>query len=234
MIPKILVFTPIYDAKDYCLDAFVENCSKFNYPNYEHIIIDNSKTKKYYYDLQGKLHDTGIKVYHVTRGNNSRESLARAQNFARRYFLEGDYDYLMSLESDIFAPSDTLQRLLLHNKKVVTGWYLIGTKEVKIPCITIKKFNEHLHAWGTRLLNAQEILEYTRHGLKEVAAGGMGVCLIKRGIVERFKFYYDPRFTGHSDIYFFNDCNNNKVKVYVDTDLTCDHQFSNWMEVQDR
>lgn len=233
-LPKVLVFTPIYEAKDYCLDKFLEQCGKLNYPNYEHIFVDNSATKKYYYDLQGKLKEHGIEVYHVARGNNSREALARAQQYARKKFLEGDYEYLLSLESDIMAPEDTIQRLILACKPVVTGLYTIGNEKIRIPCITLKEFNQQLGAWGTRLLKPEEFKQFRNSGLVSVAAGGMGVCLMKRHVVEKFPFYYDPRFTGHSDIYFFNDCLNNKIPVFVDTDLYCEHDNSDWMAVKDR
>jgi len=232
--PKVLVFTPIYKAKDYCLDEFLENCKKITYKNYEHIIIDNSDTKQYYYELQSRLEGTGIKVFHTERGNNSREALARAQNVARKYFLEGDYKFLLSLESDIFPPIDFIQKLILHLRPVVTGFYEIGSQTVRLPCITIKEYHKNLGAFGTRLLRKDEYKDYTNVGLKEVAAGGMGICLMERWVVELFPFYYDPRFTGHSDVYFFNDCLNHSIPVYVDTDIVCDHKNSDWANVTDR
>lgn len=234
MPPKVLIFTPIYKAKDYCLDEFVENAQKLTYSNYEHIFVDNSDTKQYYYELKQRLEPKGYKVFHVNRGNNSREALARAQNFARRYMLEGDYKYFFSLESDIFPPENAIEELMKYVVPVVTGSYLIGTKKFKLPCITIAEFNEELGAWGSRLLKRDELPQYTDKGLVRVQAGGMGCALIHRRVISKFKFTYDPRFQGHSDIYFFNACFNNKIPVFVNTSLHCRHENSDWSKVEDR
>jgi len=133
MLPKILVFTPIYDGKEYCIDEFIGYAEKLSYPNMKHIFIDNSQTSDFSKKLEGK----GLTVYRVDRGSNSREALARAQNFARRIALDEDYDYIFSLESDIMCQPDILQRLIKHGKDVVSGLYEIGELgKIRFPCIT--------------------------------------------------------------------------------------------------
>ena len=235
MLPKTLIFTITYSGKDYCLDEFIENAQKINYPNYKHIMIDNTADGGVYYNkIKEKLEPLGIEVYRTERGNNSREALARSQNFARDYALENNYDYMFSLESDIFPPHDIIQNLIGSGKRVITGLYFIGTKNLKVPCITLLKFNNTLGAWGTRLLAVDEFNAYIRNGVKQVAAGGFGCCLIERAVFEKIEFYYDSRLSGHSDVYFFNDCFRNKIYVYVDTDIVCEHKNSEWSDVEDR
>jgi len=228
MIPKVLIFTAIYDKKDYSLKKFLECTSKLTYPNFRHIFIDNSETLDYYEKLKGM----NLDVYHVERGNNTRESLARAQEFARMLAEKEDYDYILSIESDIYVTPDTVQTLMFHAKDVVTAWYEIGTKEIRVPCITLEYFDEKIGAYGTRLLKPDEFDAFTNKGLRKVQAGGMGCCLIYKSVFLRFKFTYDERFTGHSDIYFFNDCFNNKIPVFVDTDLRFEHENSDWSKVE--
>ncbi len=230
---KVLIFTPTYEGKDYCLPEFLASVKavQANYPNSRFIIIDNSVTPDYYMKLVGM----GLDAHRVRRGNNSRESLARAQNYARKIALEDGYDYLFSLESDIFMPADGLKRLVMTGQDIVTGLYYIGEKEkIRVPCITLPKYNEQLRAWGTRLLTMKEWPEYLRKGLKEVQAGGMGCCLMHRRVLEKITFTYDPRFSGHSDIYFFNTARTLKYQAYVHTDIVCEHQNSNWKDVADR
>jgi hypothetical protein len=230
---KVLIFTPIAEHKEYCLQAFIDNVKKFTYANFEHIFVDNSSSQKFTRKLIDKYGQT---AYWVKRGGSSREGLTRSQIFARNKFLAGDYDYLLSLESDVFPPVDFIQRLLSHGKHVVTGLYMIGDKSKgqRVPCITIKKYNEDLHAFGTRLLPMSEWDDYKDNGLKEVVAGGFGCCLIDRQTVEKIKFYYDPRFDSHSDVYFFNDCMMNGINTYVDTDLFCEHDNIPWETIKDR
>ena len=230
-LPKVLVFTPIYEAKDYCLDMFIEHCKKINYPNYTHIFIDNSKGTSYVKKLRSK----GLKAYHIDRGGNSREALARSQIFARRKALDEGYDYIFSLESDIMIPDGTIiQRLISTGKEVISGLYFIGTDQIRVPCITLPEFSEDLQAWGTRLLTREEIPDYFNNGIVQVQAAGMGCCLIARRVIEKINFFYDPRFMGHSDIYFFNNCFENQIYVFVDTSYMCEHDNSNWQDVKDR
>jgi len=231
-LPKVLIFTPIYEAKDYSLEEFLKHTEALTYPNKRHIFIDNSETDEYYH----KLKKRGLDVYYVGRGNNSREAISRGQNFARKIALEENYPYIFSLESDIMCPPDIVQRLMSRGKDVISGLYHIGdrSKGVRVPCITIKKWNENLAAFGTRLLNPEEWDDYNNKGVKQVQAAGMGCCLIHKNAFKRVAFTYDPRLKGHSDIYFFNDMFRMRIPVYVDTDVYCDHQNVNWTTVEDR
>jgi hypothetical protein len=230
-LPKVLIFTPIYEAKDYCLDMFIKHCKQINYPNYKHIFIDNSKGMKYTTKLQGK----GLEAYHITRGSNSREALARSQVFARQLALKEGYDYMFSLESDIMIPDgNILQRFIATNKKVISGLYFIGPHGTQIPCITLPEFDDSLGAWGTRLLKQEEIPHYIGNGIQQVQAAGMGCCLISKEVFEKISFFYDPRFMSHSDVYFFNNCFESKITVWVDTNYVCEHENSDWTKVEDR
>jgi len=231
-LPRVLVFTIIYEAKEYCLDEFLKHSKAINYPNIRHIFVDNSTTTDFYKKLKGM----GLEAYHVERGANSREALARSQNFARKIALDENYDYLFSLESDIMCPPDIIQNLMKHSKDIISGVYYIGDKSkgVRVPCITLPKFNEELGAFGTRLLFKEEFPQYLNKGLKQVQAGGMGCTLIYKRVLKRIPFTYDPRFTGHSDIYFFNEAFRKKIPVFVDTDIYCEHDNINWDTVDDR
>ena len=229
-VPKVLIFTPIYREKDYCLLEFVKRARQINYPNFKQIYIDNSVGTSY----TDRLKKLGLEAYHIERGNNTREALARAQQFARKIAIEEDYDYLFSLESDIMVEPDILTRLMKHGKPVITALYHIGNKPVRIPCITVPYFEETIQAWGTKLLPKEEWDDYYHKGVKQVQAGGFGTCLIHKDIFKKFPFTYDPRFKAHSDVYFFNACFNNRIPVYVDTDIVCPHENSDWSKVKNR
>ena len=230
--PKVLIFTPIYDAKDYALPEFLKHSKKVSYPNCNHIFIDNSKGVKYH----KKLIDMGLDAYHIKRGNNSREALARAQNFARKKALEEDYDYIFSLESDIMIPPNIIQLLMRYGKDVISGLYMIGDKKKNflVPCITLPEWNTDLNSWGTRLLKPEEFKDYLHKGIKQVQAAGMGCCLIHKNAYKNTTFTYDPRFTAHSDVYFFNRMFERHIPVFVDTDILCRHDNSLWEDVKDR
>jgi len=231
-LPSVLIFTPIYDKKDYCLNEFIEWNKKLTYPNKRHIFIDNSENLNYV----NKLRRLGLEAYHVDRGGSSREGLARSQNFARKRCLDGGYDYLFSLESDIFCPPNIIEKLMYHQLNIVTGLYMIGDRalEQRVPCITIDEKTDK-GTMGSRLLHPEEYMDYFHKGLKVVAAGGMGCCLMYRKVLENTGFTYVPGHRGHSDVFFFMEQRRrHRQLICVDTDAFCDHKNSNWNEVRDR
>jgi glycosyltransferase involved in cell wall biosynthesis len=234
VLPKVLTFTITYSGKDYVLDEFIDHASRIDYPNHEHIFIDNSDDGGEYYNyLVKKLSPFGIKVYRTERGNNSREALARSQNFARRLFLEGDYKYLFSLESDILVPPSIIQELMVRAKPIIGALYMIGNDGVRVPCITIPQVKE-AGLLGTRLLAQDEIDDYVHKGVKQVASCGLGATLIRRELMEKFRFFYHPHLKGHSDIFFYNDLYNNNIPAFVHTDIMVKHKNSRWTDVHDR
>jgi len=230
-IPKVLVFTITYEGKDYILDKFLEHAKNIDYPkdSYKHIFIDNSKGLEYY----NKLKALGLEVYHVQRGANTREALARSQNFARKKMLDGDYDYALSLESDLLIKPDSLQKLIADGKDVVGALYMIGDEGYRLPCITVTKKHDN-GLIGSRLLDKEEVPDYLNNGLLPVNNGGLGCTLIKRKVLERIPFYYYPELKNHSDGFFANDVWKRGFRVYVDSDLILEHHNVPWATIGDR
>ena len=233
-LPKVLVFTPTYEGKEYCREEFIENVKKFTYPNADFLMIDNSKTGNYYH----KLKSEGVPIVRVPRGNNSREALAAAQNYARALALQKGYDYVLSLESDLFPPADIIERLMAHEKDVVGALYYIGGTAPNIPlhpCVFVFDRKEH-GVGGTRLITAEEHERaLTTKGLFRVHGMGVGCTLISTHILKDYVFWTDNRFDNkHSDVYFYMDLWNKSVPVYVDYDLEVIHKPSAWALVKDR
>lgn len=229
--PKILAFTITYSGKDYVYEEFKKSLSDLQYPNIRHIWIDNTDDEGEYL---AKLSTDGFEAYHVERGNNSREALARSQEFARRIAVEEDYDYLLSIESDILFPKDAVFRLLANDREVVGARYDIGPAEKRLPCITVSKEDPKTKLVGSRLLTDEEVPKYTNNGLKVVNGCGMGFTLIAREVFTKLQFTYYPDLRGHSDIFFHNDVWKNGWRVYCDTDVYCIHKNVPWSGVADR
>jgi hypothetical protein len=232
VLPKVLIFTVTYEGKDYCFDRWLSFVKKINYPNARHIIIDNSRNDKYY----RKLLSLGLDAYRVNRGNNTREAITRAQSFARRIAIDEGYEYILSLESDVFVPPNIVQLLMRYGRSVVTGLYFIGdqTKGIRVPCVCVPELHEIEGFYGTRLLKPEEWPEYLHKGLQRVHTGGFGCCLIAREVFLKIPFVYEPGLKGHSDIYFFNDCFRLQIPVFVDTDIVLEHDNVPWDTIKDR
>ena len=244
LFPKVLVAIPTYEGKDYMLHNCFAAVKKFTYPNFEVIIIDNSRNINYYTKLMRLGYKSNV-IKRVPRGDNSRQALCNAQNYARNKAITENFDYLLFVESDLLPQPNIIELLLSHAKKVVGSLYYIGT-DIKVPCIFLKEYKKEHMANGTRLvgtkiqdgkkvLDQEEVSQYVGHGLKQVHGLGLGTTLISRDIFVQFPFWHDERFVDkHSDVYFYMDLDNAHIEVFVDTDIITPHYQSNWKDVKDR
>jgi len=231
--PKILVACPTYKGKDYIIDQWVENIKNIDYPNFDYLIVDNSHTNTYANSLKKR----GYNVVHVSRGNNSREALSNAQNYIREKVLVEGYDYWLSVESDLLPPKEILWSLLLYSKPVVGVIYYLGDWGPEKPhpaCLFVEdKKDSGLN--GTRLVHPNELPKILNTGLQQIHGVGLGCTLIARWILEKYKFWTDKRFDNkHSDVYFFMNLHNDKIPIFVDTNITVAHFPSDWSKVVDR
>lgn len=218
--PKVLIFSPTYEGKEYCRKRFVENINKINYPNKEFIMIDNSEGDDYYNLLKSE----GVPIHRVPRGNNSREALSAAQNYARKYAIDNGFDYALSVESDLFPPENIIQTLMRHWKPVVGGLYYLGgyydeinNKQFPIvPCVFITKNDG---SGGTRFITTEEHEQLKGlGGIHQVHGMGVGCTLFDIEIFKKYPFWCDSRFENkHSDVYYYMNLWNDKVPVYVVT-----------------
>lgn len=233
--PKVLVGVTVYEDKDYIFDEFYANVKNLSYPNYEVLIVDNSATKKYY----SKLKRRGVPVVHVNRGANSRVAHAKSLNKIRDHFLAGDYEYWMSIESDLIPPVGIIERLMKHDKDTVGCMYNIGyadnTQEPPRPCLFVTVVNEETKSISTKNLNPKEGFGLFGKGVMPIHGCGIGCSLVKRHILEKIPFQYntDVDTVMHSDVLFYMDMHNMGLQNHVDTDIFIPHFNSKWGNVKD-
>jgi GT2 family glycosyltransferase len=261
---KVLIATPIYAAKDYCLEKHLEHIVNIE-GEFDHIMVDNTADNGEYAERLKKL---GVKVFRVPRGNNSRDALANSMNFIRTYADERKIDYVLIIESDLFPDKDVLNRLLNHavnnNYPVVGSFYLLGfKKDTEKYDELVEKLQNNEITWdewkdqakglqpqraclfklqrkpsglmGTKNLTPKESKQAFGRGLQKYHGVGLGCTLIRTDILKRFPFWYDDRFDNkHPDVYFYLELQNAGIPVYVDTNYNIPHQPSKWEEVKDR
>ena len=233
MNPKVLIGVVTYVGKDYIFDEFWKNIQNLDYDNYDVVVVDNTKGKKYY----SKLKRRGIPVHHVNRGANSRMAQDRSLNKITSIMLKGDYEYFLSIESDLLPPSDIIQRLMAHDKDVVGCMYNIGyvdsASQPPRPCLfTMNK--EEINGKATRNLTADEGFSLFGRGVIRIHGCGLGTTLIRRSIVEEVPFRYTTENDRvHSDAVFYGDLHNKKIQAFVDTDIIIPHFNSDWNLVKD-
>lgn len=232
--PKVLVACPTAQAKDYCVDDFIKQITTFTHPLYDCFLIDNSEDK----DHVNMFWENGIKAIHEPIKGDFREELARHQNIIREYFLRGDYDYLLMLESDVFAGECIIEKLLAYSETyqagAVTATYEIMKGE---PTLCLTATSDLNRVRSEKLM--QRSLGYNQMGkgcvsFKEflsdpdarLTATGIGCTLFHKEALQHVKFRTDLKVNKNafSDSFIFTDIEKIGYNVMIDSDIICEHR----------
>lgn len=225
--PKILLATPTSKYKDYCSDLFIKQVQSINYP-VDVLIVDNSAD----YTYHNKFNQEGINVIHENpNGRSAREYMVACNEIIRNYAITDNYDYIFSLESDIFVDSDIIYKLLSHNKQVVGVSYFLFEFEKTVPMLLQHLSNETQLSISLPKIESS-FLKYTGK-LERVSGLGLGCVLIHRSVFSKIPFRVDMSRSGHADSFFYEDLILNNIPCYVDTSIMATHKNSDWGAVMD-
>lgn len=135
-----------------------------------------------------------------------------AREEAVKAFLEGEYEALLFVDSDMVVPVDLLTKLIEADKDIVSALAFKRTPGYE-PCI-FKECNEQ---------DAKFYLDYPK-GLIEIQGVGMACTLIKRKVFESVP---EPWFFPHKalgeDLSFCVRARAAGFRIYCDTTLICGH-----------
>lgn len=133
------------------------------------------------------------------------------------------YDYLFSVDSDISFASDTLEKMIKHDKDMVSGLYIQriqGTHHLEI-------YKKRPEGGGNERIKFEECKDTP---LMQIAACGLGCVLIKGKVLKDVGY---PQFTYHSalnhantiseDVDFCRKAGNLGFELWADTTIRCDH-----------
>lgn len=232
--PKILVGAPTSKMHDYIIDRYIENLNKFTYPNFDVLLVDTSEEEDWlrtriFNNLNGKL---GITREKPTK--NIFETLTNARNGIIKYFLSNGYDYLLMIDTDTLPPSNTIEKLLSHNKHIVGFLTHGGTKENKNEKPIVLK-SGNLVAGGIRGLDyySWEEIEQMNGKLTKVWATSVGCLLVKREVFEAgVKFRYTPYFNAGEDVWFFLEANSAGFEFWLDP-FRVIHENRYWKKIEE-
>lgn len=227
---KVLIGTPHYEGKNYCLENYVRMVKSLNYPNYEVLVVDNSKDRK----NTKLIKKMGIPAIHVKRKNkNSRQVMAESQEVLRNAALKGGFDFFIHLESDITPPPNFIERLLSHQHEIVSGAYFIREgAESHLMVQSIESQRTGIRE--TINMDGGTDNKYFDGQLHEVYACGLGCTLIHRSVLERIEFSYVEGLDLHADSLFAHDIHQLGYKQYLDTSILCEHDNQSWELVGDK
>ncbi len=137
----------------------------------------------------------------------------------RSAFLAGDYDAMLTIESDMIPPADALERLAALDVEVAMGLYMFRHDRPQLNARKLEKRNRigwPLHLFPDELESAWDT------GTVEVSGAGLGCTLIQRHVLQAVAFRHAPY--GHCDWHFATDCLATGIKQVVDFGTLCGHK----------
>lgn len=224
-IPKVLIATPTFDGKNYCVEAFIHNVRSFTYPKsrLDFVIFDNSLSpenaeflsKKYGVNVQWKDY-TGTTVI---------ERLALTHEAIRQYAINNAYDYVLHLESDIFPDEDVIEQLLWTKKKIIGVPYNLfggGQRRVVTQGYVAPDISMPYYFIGSQ--NISFVHHWFFDGtVKRCTTNGLGCTLMHVKTISRIPFRYVEGDDSAPDTWFTRDLLVNNIPYYVHTGLLAHH-----------
>jgi|688.fasta_scaffold00357_12 FkbM family methyltransferase len=144
----------------------------------------------------------------------------QVRNLIADWAVKG-YDYLWAVDADMAFAPDTLQKLLSHNKDVVTGIYRQRKPE------QILEVYENNNTGGVNHIPYYKI---QNRGVVEIAACGFGCVLVKSEVFRsigypQFMYYpaLDHSHTISEDIDFCRKAKDKGFTIWADTSIVCSH-----------
>jgi hypothetical protein len=228
-MPKILLACPVSDYKEYILFEWLHHLKTLD-GFFDIFLVDNSYTP----DLAIKLKKAGYNIIGVMPDKNDVKkvrTMAKCMEIIRNYALINNYDYLFSLECDVFPPKDIIARLLEINNPAAGATYFIDSGPFSRLMVQRTEPETLAGESIVRNLTIDESFLFCDGTVKFAFGIGLGCVLIHKSILTRVKFRYEPGSLVHADSYFYRDLYNLKQPVKVHTGIICTHINQDWGEI---
>jgi hypothetical protein len=239
--PKILIVTPTADHKDYCLPQWSKSIAELTYPRLDILIIDNSKDKNHVKEFEKYEFRKNTFITHIERTEKHKDIrylMCECNEIGRNIAIKSDYDFILSIESDVFAPrKDAVEILLSHRKEIVGFDYFIGQYEYSVPVVS-NHVNPQQMLENTVQYTYQSGLEVHDGTLKRVHSLGLGFVLIARSVFTEVPFtindkewVIDTDNFAHADTFFYVETRRRNIQTWCDTRYMCSHRNSSWFKI---
>ena len=229
VVPKIVVGCPVWN-RAWALPQYLKALRDLEYPNKAFLFLEDNSTDDTLPILetfQGVCpNQTWITRAAIPdtaghrRGEYGRDGYVRMAALRNRFldlFLETDGDYLLSIDSDVIAPPDTVRRLLeLMDGATIAGAALCNEAGKRLDGRTAGNF---MVKQGEQIIHPDT---YPLSGVMNVAVVG-AVSLIPRQVIANGA-RYKPHKQGE-DLGFADEAHKRGYRFLVDLDCKCDHRM---------
>lgn len=231
-IPKVLIATPTYEGKNYCLPQFIDNVVNFTYPKAkcDFMIFDNSAKPDNAKMISEKY---GVRCHWKDySGTTIIEKLALTHEAIRVHAINNHYDYLLHLESDVFPQEDVIEQLLWTKKDIVGVPYMLyggGQRRLVTQGYSEREAKD---TGFISFLNISYVHHYFMDGtVKRVATNGIGCTLMKVSRIKDIPFRFVVGDDAAPDTWFTRDLAYKNIPYYVHTGMLAFHwNTDDWLE----
>lgn len=181
-------------------------------PTFENIVPETFKS---IYDLDKANHDV---QFEFVKGYDC----AKARNMIVKKTLDGDYDYVLMVDSDIILPKDTLLNFLEFPVDICFGLYphknnMDGMAEV----------------YKTGQQNFAKRFTYKELTVDrmQIKGAGFGCAFVHHSVFLKLKYpwfkyvSYDSGTFLSEDLYFCSEASKAGYELYADTRIKCGHLY---------
>ncbi len=223
---KILIGVVTASIKDYCYYDFKRQLQRLEKRGFDVYIVDNSPKQ---------VNRSGFKMKSVIPHKIPQVTTAYCMNDIRKYFLAGEWERLLILESDVFITDEALDNLVAMKGDVNSYTYPMRLQRFNkySLCVQSTIGNQSLMIDpddSQKLLNNGIITmgEYKLSG-KIVTHCGYGCTIVNRNVLEEieFKTQKSGDKTPYPDSFFHYDVNKNGFVNLLNTDYICEHRNLN-------
>lgn len=208
MYEKVMIGSYIHECKRYCSDKFFKTLLDSNTGNAQITVIDNSETKDFSNELNRKYGKHNIEIIHMTvpridKKTQFHRNVTESVNYLRRLFIDGDYDYLVLLESDV----------LPRDKEWLSYFFDVIDKGDIIGGLYYQGFggHEHLNDDVIDVIPVYHVLS--------------GCTLYKRDVIATIPFRYDKEsLNSFPDALMSIDAGAMDYRLINYTRIRCDHK----------
>ena len=165
--------------------------------------------------------DGQIDYYQMIGGDHDPlpyDNVTRKYNDARRVLLAGDYDALMTIESDTVVPRDALKRLVAVGADVTYGLYAFRHGFPYWSAFTLVRADK-----GMPINHSPELAKEAWGKVIDVEGVGNGCTLIQRHVMEAVEFNWSLGEFGCCDWHLSLDCQRLGFTQKCDMGLICGH-----------
>jgi hypothetical protein len=229
--PKVLIAAPQHDSKKYCWNEWRDRVKNLTYSNYEVFLADNSETDEFYREIKEDGFDCSRVGYEI---QSILGRTTKAHEACRLKALNGGFDYILHLETDVIPPYDVIERLLTNSKQVISATYdIFHGKSRKSMIQTIEPLDRSVRAFRTVPFIEHEEPLFFDGTTKQVYHAGLGCILISKYVFEKIPFRFEKNSINHADTWFANDCFYRDIPIFADTSIHCKHLNGTWLDVAD-